>query len=205
LKWYSIDAEGCAYEDPIGVWVYAETAEAEITRLTAEVERKSAEIGAINDSLGVLDLCQVGPLVKDAQSRAETAEAQLAELQEEKELLYRKLRQRDDHNVSLASALDEAKDQLSELRSRVRPGVEEIRLALCELKIEYNYVACEDQVVNADDVAQALHAIIPPVPKVLSVEEIYNLILELFPKGVSWPGQAMKIARALRRAMGGEG
>lgn len=119
----SDDQEGwCEQGFNAGYFIAFQGQQAEIARLTAEVERLNRELSVAKTQ------------TIHAELEAETAEAQLAEL-----------------------------------RARVRPGVEELVKTMC---IAMSHATGEgysdDELTNIELYAQAIHSILPPVPKVLT-------------------------------------
>lgn len=128
---------------------FPELASAEIARLTAEVERLTMKNAALDGS------------VRHHNNRAETAEAQLAEL-----------------------------------RARVRPGVEEIEKILHEIHL--GPPPGETRPCWTVQ-GQAIHAILPPVPKVLSVEELEDITSETLRDGYDFDTAIANIHKAIYR------
>ena len=94
-------------------------------------------------------------------------------------------------------------EELAELRARVRPGVEEIAEIIYK---DWYHI----QSSNYTSIAEAIHAILPPVPKVLSVEEIVKCIDrgtdEYVLVGGEWLSHEAKrrVAKAIHKATGGD-
>jgi len=176
----------------------------EITRLKGEVERAVNEIKRLvnmNDRILENERRLIEKLAT-AEARVQELEAQLdpealtASYMAGQASRNETVRTLQDFVDELVAERTNLRAQLAELRARVRPGVEDIMRVIDATTALFTR--------ECKKAAQAIHAMLPPAPKVLSVDEMMRLGVETLD---SWKGNVIDLrltCEAIHKAMGGE-